>query len=139
MTDIAERRPTNRRSTRAQFRYPEHRTGFDRRSSGRVSWYRDRPVLIAAVLGIFVLLNLLDLALTIEVLGRGGTEANPIMSALFEADPVLAAAVKLVLMGGVAGVIWALRRYRRILQLSLVAVAGFGALVTYQLALLGAA
>jgi len=135
MTATTERRWTDRRSRRAQFRYPERRTGFDRRSFGRMAWYRDRPRLIAGVLGVVVALNIVDLVLTRHILARGGTEANPIMSALFEADPAAAAVFKMAVTAGVVGVIWSMRSYRKILQVSLVAAAGFSALVAYQLAL----
>ncbi|MDH3606868.1 MAG: DUF5658 family protein [Acidimicrobiia bacterium] len=136
MTATAERRWTDRRSRRAQFRYPERRTGFDRRSFGRMAWYRDRPLLIAGVLAVVVALNIADLVLPRHILARGGIEANPIMSALFEADPAAAAVFKMAVTVGVAATIWAMRRYRKILQVSLTALAAYGLLITYQLALL---
>jgi hypothetical protein len=80
-------------------------------------------------------LNLADYLLTLQALDRGAREVNPIMAALFEHDPSLALAFKLATAAAVVVIIWQLRRYRRILGVSLVAVGGFGLLVGYQLAL----
>ena len=133
MTATTERRWIDRRA-RVRFRLPERRTGFDRRSPRRVlTWYRDRPRFIAAVLGVVFALNILDLLLTNRALALGAVEANPIMAALFEVSPALAASLKLLVTGGVVAVIWNMRRYRRILEVSLIALVGFGALVAYQL------
>ncbi len=133
MTATTERRWIDRRA-RVRFRFPERRTGFDRRSPRRVlTWYRDRPRFIAAVLGVVFALNILDLLLTNRALALGAVEANPIMAALFEVSPALAASLKLLVTGGVVAVIWNMRRYRRILEVSLIALVGFGALVAYQL------
>ena len=44
---MIERRGTDRRHARTRFRFPERRTGFDRRASdGRIAWYRDRPHIV---------------------------------------------------------------------------------------------
>ncbi len=132
---MTERRATERRTSRTWFRYPERRTGFDRRGvPGVIAWYRDHPRAIAATLVTVMLLNLGDLLLTIRALGRGASEINPIMAALFDSSPALASAVKLLVGAGVVLVIWRMRRYRRILEVSLVALAGFGAVLAYQVA-----
>lgn len=132
-------RGTDRRARRAAFRYPERRTGFDRRSPGGViASYRDHPGILAAVLTAVVILNLMDLLLTLRALERGATEANPIMSALFELDNTLAGSFKMLVAVGVVLVIWRMRRYRRILQVSLLALVGFSTLIVYQLVAAGA-
>ena len=136
MTATTERRWTDRRSKSTHFYFPERRTGFDRRLGGPLTWYRDRPAAIAIVLAVVGVLNILDLSLTDVILSRGGAEANPIMSALLEADPVLAALVKLGLTAAVISVIWWMRRYRYILAVSLVALAAYSGLVVYQVSLL---
>ena len=131
------RRTGDRRSRGLSLRYPDRRTGFDRRSAGGVlTAYRDRPGVIAAVLAALLSLNVADYLFTVAVLGRGGREVNPVMAALFEANLAVAGVVKLAAVSLVIGVIWQLRRYRRILQLSLIAVAGFTFLITYQIMLL---
>jgi uncharacterized membrane protein (UPF0136 family) len=132
-----ERRSTgDRRGSRLALRLPDRRTGFDRREAGGVlSWYRDRPGVIAATLAGILFLNLADYLLTLQALDRGAQEVNPIMAALFESDPSLALAFKLITAMVVAGIIWQLRRYRRILGVALIALGGFALLVVYQLGL----
>lgn len=137
MTAISERRWGDRRAGRPAFHYPERRHGFDRRRPGRLAWYRDRPLVIAVVLAGFGLLNLLDLVFTRHLLDGGAEEINPIMAGLFEADFRLAALFKLGTTAAVITILWRMRRYRRILQVSLIALGGFVALVGYQGALLG--
>lgn len=133
---MIEQRAAERRTARAAFRYAERRTGFDRRAmDGAIAWYRDRPQFIAAALVAVVLLNLADFLLTVRALERGASEANPVMAALFEASPALAGSIKLLLGLAVVLVIWRMRRYRRILQISLLALAGFSAVLAYQLTL----
>ncbi len=133
---MTDRRNGSRRTVRARFRYPERRTGFDRRAAGGVvAWYRDQPSLIAAALAGLFLLNLMDLLLTLRALEQGAREANPLMAALFDISPAVAGATKLLIGLGVVLVIWRMRRYRRILEVSLVALAGFSAILAYQLAL----
>jgi hypothetical protein len=133
---MTEQRTIERRVVRAWFRYPERRTGFDRRTSGgAIAWYRDRPSVVALALAAVIALNVADFLLTVRALDRGAVEVNPIMAALFDIDPAVAGAVKLLLGTGVVLVIWQMRRYRRILELSLIALAGFTVVLAYQLAL----
>lgn len=133
---MTDRRAADRRTGRGAFRIRERRTGFDRRDmSGVVAWYRNHPGVIAAALVGIVVLNLSDLLLTLRALENGAREANPIMAALFDIDPTVAGSVKLLLGLGVVLVIWRMRRYRRILEVSLVALAAFSLVFAYQLAL----
>lgn len=92
--------------------------------------------MLAAVLAALLFLNVADYLFTVAALGRGAREVNPVMAALFEANLALAGVVKLAAVSLVIGAIWQLRRYRRILQLSLIAVTGFTFLITYQIMLL---
>lgn len=133
---MTEQRAAERRMTGARFWYPERRSGFDRRSSGgAIAWYRDHPSVVALALAAVAVLNLADYLLTIRALDRGAIEVNPVMAALFDVDPAVAGAVKLLLGLGVVLVIWQMRRYRRILEVSLVALGGFSLLLAYQLTL----
>ena len=56
------------------------------------------------------------------------------MALLFEMDPAAAAVFKLAVGIGVALVLWSLRRYRLMLETSLLLVAGFSVLALYHLA-----
>ena len=82
-----------------------------------------------------IVLNVADYLLTVRALDRGAIEVNPLMAALFDIDPTLAGAIKVLLGIGVVLVIWQMRRYRRILQVSLIALAGLSVVFAYQLAL----
>ncbi len=99
--------------------------------------YRARPGAVAVVLVAFLGLNLADLLLTVRALDRGATEANPVIGLLFSVDPVVAGAFKLTITLAVAVTIWKMRRYRLMLETSLVVVAGLTVVLAYHI--LGAA
>ncbi len=126
-----------RRVRTVSLRYPEQLTGFDRRATSRyqsaLTAYRREPGAIAAVLGLILALNAADLILTVRALGRGTGEANPLMAWLFDQHTVLAAIFKLAVGLAVTAVIWRLRRYRRVLELSIVLPALFGLVLSYHL------
>jgi hypothetical protein len=133
---MTEQRAAERRATGARFRYPDRRTGFDRRMpGGAIAWYRDHPSVVARVLVAMAALNLADFLLTVRALERGASEVNPVMAVLFDVDPAVAGAVKLLLGLGVVFAIWQMRHYRRILEVSLVALVGFSLVLAYQLVL----
>ncbi len=137
MTAVAgsDRRGRERRVRTVSLRYPEQRTGFDRRATSRyqsaLTAYRREPGAIAAILGLILVLNATDLILTVRALGRGTGEANPLMAWLFEQHMGLAAIFKLAIGLAVTVVIWRLRRYRRMLELSIVLAAIFGLVLSY--------
>ena len=145
--DLTDRRRADRRSRLPGFRYPERRLGFDRRTPPRgtwrgryraaLLWYRRTPAALVAVLALILALNLADLVLTLRALDRGAVEVNPVMAQLFDAGTAPAAVFKMTVGVLIAAVIWALRRYRRILETSLIVVALLGALVGYHLAVAG--
>lgn len=125
-------RGSDRRTRTVSLFYPERRRGFDRRRPADGTWraryhqvleeYRSNTEAIAATLLVFILLNIVDLLLTLQALAMGAVEVNPVMAWLFAADPVMAAVFKLVVGVGIAGAVWATRHYRRILEMSLVLV-----------------
>lgn len=133
-------RGTDRR-IRDRLYYPERRHGFERRRPPRGTWssryhtwldrYRRDRDTIAAVILVFVLLNLVDLLLTVQALSMGAIEGNPVMAYLFAVDPTLAALFKIVVGAGIALTLWSARRYRRILETSLVMVAVMTAVLFY--------
>ncbi len=122
-------------------RVPERRSGFDqrrpvggplRRGYHRVlDTYRHRPRALLAVLVVFVALNTADLVLTVRAIGLGAEEANPVMAWLLGVDPVVAAAYKLGIGAAAALVMFAMRRYRRILEASVALTGCFSALFGY--------
>lgn len=129
------------RRIRDRLYYPERRHGFERRRPPRGTWssryhtwldrYRRDRDTIAAVILVFVLLNLVDLLLTVQALSLGAIEGNPVMAYLFAVDPTLAALFKVVVGAGIALTLWSARRYRRILETSLVMVAVMTAVLFY--------
>jgi len=141
MTDVAlgnQRTGVDRRAHRATFHYPERRTGFDRRMAGVSRYqrfleaYRRRDGLVAVCLAAIVVLNLADLVLTQVLIDLGASEANPIMAALLAAGTVPAAAVKVAVTIAVVAGVWVLRRYRRMLEFSLVLLGALVLLAAYQ-------
>ena len=143
---IDQRRGTDRRVKPVSFRLPDRRLGFVRRqvqvSPARAAYnrmlasYRSQPRALAAVLVTVAVLNVADLALTLRALQLGAVELNPVMAALIGTDPLLASVFKLAIGFGVVGVMWALRRYRRVLEGSLLLLGGFTLLVGYSLTML---
>lgn len=95
--------------------------------------YRGRPVAILLVLTIVTVLNMADLLYTQRALVRGAVEVNPVMRFLFDIHPVWAAVVKASVGMIVVEVMWALRRYRSALVLSVFTAMGMGALFVYHL------
>ena len=117
--------------------YPDRRTGFDRRGTSRylnaLKRLRSQPRAIAALVGLILVLNAADLALTGQALERGATEANPIMAWMFDQGMMAASTFKLAVGFGIALVIWRLRKYRRVLELSLTLAGIFTLVLAYHL------
>lgn len=138
---IDHRRGIDRRVARYAFRFPDRRSGFARRQPERgrlgtaygsmLSVYRSRPQLLAVVLVAIAVLNIADLLLTVRALELGAAELNPIMAALIESNLALAATFKVTIGIAVVAAMWLLRRYRLILEASIVNLAGFALLTTY--------
>jgi hypothetical protein len=135
-------RSADRRRRGQRLRFPERRTGFDRRTchleSGllrarerALHMYRDQAVCILVVLIAANVANILDLMLTQRALALGASEANPIMALLLVRDPFVAMAFKIGAGLLVTGAIWCMRRYRAVLVTSVGIAAGFAALIGY--------
>ncbi len=135
------KRDGDRRLRREPFRFPERRSGFDRRSpSGwRGRYIEDlrslaqRPRTLVLVLATIVVFNFMDLLLTLRVLDAGGVELNPLMANLFSMDQLTAAFVKLGVVGAAVLLLYSLRRYRRTLELSLLLLIAFSGLMFYHI------
>ena len=84
-TVIESRRADRRKSPQFTLRWPERRTGFDRRESYPVlSMFRRGGVLLISVLLLLNVMGLIDLSLTSYELTLGAAEANPLMRMAFE-------------------------------------------------------
>jgi len=121
----------------------DRRTGFDRRADnpgGPVTQalreLRDRPGALPALLIAINVLNILDLALTLLLLGDGASEANPIMRVLIGNDPRLALLVKVGVIAVVSAELWRQRRYRVILATAVIFFGIFVTLTAYEVRLL---
>lgn len=139
-----DRRGTDRRQRRLSFVLRERRSGFDRRGRegvGRVSVAYERALLALrerprAVLGILLVVNALNLAdflLTLNVLAHGGGEANPIMKSLFALDPLYAGIFKMMAVMVTSWLAWRCRRFRSGLQVTLILLTLFTAVICYHL------
>ena len=130
--DGAERRAHKRR-TRRRYRFIDRRQGFDRRKRYPVlGTMRDHPWILALVIGLLNALSLADGYFTAAELGLGiASEGNPVLRAAADYHPLLAVGIKVGAMVLVSAIFWHLRRRRLVLGLSLVALAGFAALVAF--------
>ena len=143
---VDQRRGTDRRVARLSLRIPDRRLGFVRRQISErparaaydrmLGTYRYKPRSLALVLATVAMLNIADLVLTLRVLELGAVEVNPIMAALIETDPLIASIFKVTIGLVVVAALWAMRRYRRVLEASLVLLGGFLALNVYSLSML---
>lgn len=122
----------------------ERRSGFDRRgleNGGSISVayerallaLRDRPRVVLAILLLVNALNLADLLLTMNVLSKGGGEANPIMKSLFAMDPLYAGIFKMVAVFITSWLTWRCRRFRSGLQVAIILVALYAAVICYHI------
>ncbi|MEJ2034110.1 MAG: DUF5658 family protein [Deltaproteobacteria bacterium] len=135
-----ERRREERRRSR-HFCWSENRSGFDNREHpAMTTWLhraalsmRDDPGLLIKILLFFNIFNVADYVLTIRALAAGNREINPIMRSLFAADPLLAGVFKIAIGLMITLFIWRFRRYRIILQFSLLSFCLYLALIAYHL------
>jgi hypothetical protein len=128
-----ERRSTDRRLRPVGIRWPERRTGFDRRGRAAVTVLRDSSFALIVMLGLLNVLNVLDLRFTLIGLERGAVEVNPVMTSFLGLGPSSAAIFKVAIMLAVSLTIWAGRRYRRILEFAVLATGIYAALIVYHI------
>ena len=94
---------------------------------------RDRPrLLFVLLLGVNVL-NLADFLLTLNVLARGGGEANPILRSLFAMDPLYAGGFKLVAVLLTCWLAWRCRRFRSGLEAAVIMLVLFTVVICYHI------
>ena len=128
-----ERRSVDRRTGGVSFywRWPERRTGFDRRGRCWVDALRDSSAALVALLALLNLLNVLDWQFTTVGLSRGAMEANPLMAAFFGIDSLSAGLFKVAVMLTISLIIWRTRRYRRVLEFTVLATVAYLGVIIY--------
>lgn len=133
MDDQLTTRYGDRRHPRVHFWAIERRTGFDRRDASRgmlLRSLRDHPAALLTLLVAVNVMNVVDLLLTASAIRAGyATEGNLLMAHLFSQGMVPATLFKLGVVGAVSAVIWAERRYRRVLGVAFMAAAAFTAVL----------
>jgi hypothetical protein len=140
----SERRTSDRRCRRWNLVLHEQRSGFDRRGrshsggAGEVLEHtliglRDRPRALWIILAVVCILNIADLALTLNVLASGGDEVNPIMAFLFERSPIWAGVFKVAAVLFATTLVWHCRRFRSALAASLLMVVVFAVVLFYHI------
>lgn len=128
-----ERRALERRRAGVYFRWPERRSGFDRRDACVVAVLRESSSAVLALLALLNLLNVLDWRFTMIGMERGAIEANPFMAAFFGIDSLAAGLFKVAVMLTISLVIWRMRHYRRVLELTVLATVVYAGLILYHL------
>lgn len=130
-----DRRGQDRRQRRG-FVLRERRTGFDRRTGAAdqdgmlpavrhglariLAHLRDQPLMLLGLIVAMNVLSLIDFALTLRALELGAVELNPVIRPLLDRSPVLAGAVKVLLVGSASLLIWRFRRYKLVLQVAVI-------------------
>ena len=77
------------------------------------------------------LLSLADWALTMNALGSGAVEGNPVLAGLMRHSMLLAGAFKIVVMLGVSVLVWQARAYRLVLATLLGALGLYLLVIVY--------
>jgi hypothetical protein len=128
----SEQRATERRVHVTPLRYPELRTGFDRRRRSPVlEFLRDNQRVLIAMLVALNLLSLADWALTVNALTVGASEGNVVLAALMQQNMLLAGVFKFSVMLGVSLLVWRARSYRLVLATLVGALGLYLAVIVY--------
>jgi hypothetical protein len=141
-----DRRKKDRRHNSVSFRVRERREGFDRRQNHitRKGFYhfvfrrgslhlRHNQIALLILLIVFNLLSIADYMFTLKALNAGFAEGNPIMDAMFTVGPAVAACFKIGLTMFVAAMVWLFRRYRAILEISILFILMYMLLIIYHI------
>lgn len=127
-----DRRGTERRTRLVSCRYPERRTGFDRRCNYPVlRTLQKSPWMLPTTLLLINALSVTDWMLTLRALKLGAVEGNAILASLIAVDPMLAAVFKIGATVAVTALFWTWRRYRLVLATALGGLAAYVALIAY--------
>lgn len=135
-----EQRKKDRRVNKKAIVVPERRTGFDRRSDNHTVGHKvahhlsSNMSLLACLLILINLLNFADLIFTYLALGAGHDEANPFLRYIFiNFSPLIGGYLKLGVGFIVTLAIWHLRKYRRMLEATLLILAIYTGIFFYHL------
>jgi len=139
-----DRRLADRRRKTFSLRMKERREGFDRRKkhSAKSGIYhkvfrhgalhlRNSEYMLVALLIVFNLLNVLDYGFTLKALDAGFVEGNPVMEKFFNIGPVAAGAFKFSLALFITSIVWIYRRFRLVLEASIVFLLIYMLLIAY--------
>lgn len=141
---VMRRRRQERRMEHKPLHFPERRTGFERRDlpgwrgtyQSEMRKFSESHLGLPLVLATIVVFNLIDYLMTVRILAAGGSELNPIMERLFQISPQVAALFKLFTAGLVVLLLLGLRKYRRTIEISLLIMVGYSALMFWHIYLL---
>jgi hypothetical protein len=124
----------------------ERRDGFDRRQKHlrHKSLYakvfkrgafhlRDNTPALVLLLILFNLFNIADFLFTLKALAAGHAEGNPVMDKLFTVGPAAAGLFKITIGLIITLFVWALRRYRLVLEASILILLMYMALIAYHI------
>lgn len=141
-----ERRTAERRKNSLSFRLWERREGFDRRQNhGRSSrlyrrlfesgafHLRHNYYALVLLLALFNIFNIADYLFTLKALAAGYSEGNPIMDKLFSMGPSAALTFKAATGLFITSVVWLLRRYRLVLEASILILLLYMLLISYHI------
>lgn len=92
---------------------------------------REDPLTLITVLLSVNVLNLLDYTFTLQALGDGNVEANPLMRALFHLDYSFAGVVKVAVIGVVSLLVWRSRDADAVLAAALTSFGIYVVLFVY--------
>lgn len=130
-----DRRRTDRRTARRQFRVPDRRTGFDRRKpAGLLGVLRDSPAVLVGLLVLINLFSIADWVFTMQALQIGAVEGNPVLAMMLTTNPAAAFAFKVTATLLVTLALWTWRRYRLILATAAAATLVYAGLMVYHAA-----
>ncbi len=139
---LTDNRATTRRNARVKFKYPERRTGFERRilrtsylSRVSISLANHRRAFLNVLIAVNVL-SVLDFLLTINLLNLGHIwEGNPFIASLIVFNPIVAFLYKTSLVLSVTLVFWRFRRYKSVILATSSTLLFFSVLIFYQVML----
>lgn len=141
-----DRRVSERRGNSLSFKLWEKRKGFDRRQNslrdkglyhrifmrGAFHLKDNFPALIALLI-VFNFFNMTDYLFTLKALDAGYAEGNPVMDRLFSIGPVAAFAFKVAVGFFITSIIWLLKKYRLVLELSILILIVYMLLILYHI------
>lgn len=141
-----DRRLGDRRERCLSFKLWERREGFDRRQNRKANkglynrifrhgalHLRNNYTALIILLIIFNLFNVADYMFTLKALAAGYSESNPVMDKLFSMGSTPAGIFKITIGLLVTSIIWFLKRYRLVLEASILILLMYMLLISYHI------